>query len=88
MKPFKPLVVSLIGALLYIFGLPICTRAGIYIFNIFNVFTGGLPLLFGGFMQCILVSYFYGMNQIRGLQNFENSDSRGNGIRMGSLGLE
>ena len=37
------------------------TSAGIYFFNILDYFATGIPVIFIGFMECVVVSHVYGM---------------------------
>ena len=44
---------------LCLLGLPMCTRAGLYIFTLWDTFSVAIPLLFLGVAQCIAVAWFY-----------------------------
>lgn len=59
----KPLVVIFIGAILFLLGLPLTTRGGIYILEIMDEYSAGWPYLFIGLMECIIVAYMYGIDR-------------------------
>ncbi|KAI1293823.1 Sodium- and chloride-dependent GABA transporter 2 [Halotydeus destructor] len=59
----KPLIVSLTGAFLFLCGLPMTTSAGIYFFEILDYFAAGIPVLFVGFLECIVVAHIYSMEE-------------------------
>lgn len=44
----------------YLIGLCMVTKGGFYIFNIFDAFIGGFPLLIVGFFECVAILHVYG----------------------------
>lgn len=47
-------------ALFYLIGLSMVTKSGFYVFNLFDSFIGGFPLLIVGFFECVAILYVYG----------------------------
>lgn len=57
----KPLIVTCTGFTFFMAGIIMTTSAGIYFFNILDYFATGIPVIFIGLMECIVVSHVYGM---------------------------
>ncbi|XP_033109015.1 sodium- and chloride-dependent glycine transporter 1-like [Anneissia japonica] len=59
----KPYVTLVISVFLCILGLPLITQGGIYLLTLMNTFSAGLTLLLFGFIECIVISYVYGVER-------------------------
>lgn len=53
-------VVAATCSVLLILGLPMCTRSGVYVFNLMNNYSSRHSLLILGLLEVIIVSYIYG----------------------------
>ncbi|KAB7498492.1 Sodium- and chloride-dependent GABA transporter 2 [Armadillidium nasatum] len=60
----RPILMIGITIVCFLLGLPICLEGGIYIFELMNVFSVGLNVLFIAFVEVIVVAYCYGFNRI------------------------
>uniref|UniRef100_A0A0K0FB45 Sodium-dependent dopamine transporter (inferred by orthology to a human protein) n=1 Tax=Strongyloides venezuelensis TaxID=75913 RepID=A0A0K0FB45_STRVS len=67
LKSLKNIVLCISTGFLYIVGIPVTTKAGIYYFEILNTFALSFNLIVIGGIECIGIMYFYG------IRNF-NSD--------------
>ncbi len=56
----KPLIVTIVGILSFICSLPLCTNAGIYIFNLMDTYAAGFPCLVIGLLEIFIVTHIYG----------------------------
>ncbi|RWS27353.1 Sodium- and chloride-dependent glycine transporter 2-like protein [Leptotrombidium deliense] len=50
------------GTVLFIFGLPMTTRGGIYILSLMDSFSASLPILAVAIGDCLIVGYIYGVD--------------------------
>ncbi|CAL4066246.1 unnamed protein product, partial [Meganyctiphanes norvegica] len=64
MRPHKTLVVGLICLLCFICGLTMCLEGGIYMFELFQQFSGSLNLVIIALMEVIAGVYIYGFRNI------------------------
>ncbi|XP_046913168.2 sodium- and chloride-dependent glycine transporter 1 [Dermatophagoides farinae] len=62
LKVNKPLIVILTSIVWFLFGLPLCTNAGIYIFTIMDEYSIGIPCLVIGLLEIFIVTYIYGID--------------------------
>lgn len=58
------MVVAITGLIWFLCGLPLCTNAGIYIFNLIDTYAAGIPCLIVGLLEIFIVTYIYGLNSI------------------------
>ncbi|RWS24554.1 Sodium- and chloride-dependent glycine transporter 2-like protein, partial [Leptotrombidium deliense] len=56
----KPFVVSITGLIMFLCGLSLCTKSGIYILELLDTYSAGFPYLLIAFMETIIIAYFYG----------------------------
>lgn len=59
----KPLIVSLVAAVLFLLGLSLTTNGGIYLLEVMDAYAAGWPFLVIGLMELFAVAYCYGMNR-------------------------
>ena len=62
-KVRKEVLCLIVCVMLCLLGLPMCTRAGLYIFTLWDTFSVAIPLLFIGVAQCIAVAWFYDLDR-------------------------
>uniref|UniRef100_A0A0N4ZKT7 Transporter n=1 Tax=Parastrongyloides trichosuri TaxID=131310 RepID=A0A0N4ZKT7_PARTI len=70
LKKHKYIVLLLSIFIMYLFGLPLTTKSGIYYFEILNSTAVSFNALFIGAMECITITHFYG------IKNFKNDIRR------------
>ncbi|XP_077123115.1 sodium- and chloride-dependent betaine transporter-like [Ranitomeya variabilis] len=60
----REILILIISVVCFLFGLPIVTQGGIYIFQLFDYFaSSGICLLFFGVAECICIGWVYGANR-------------------------
>lgn len=57
----KPLIVCMVAFFLFCCGIIMTTSAGLYFFDLLDYFAAGVPVLFVGALECIVVAHVYGM---------------------------
>ncbi|CAM1329462.1 SLC6A7 (predicted) [Pycnogonum litorale] len=62
----KPYVVVAACFLGFVLGLSMCTRGGVYIFNLIDWYAGAWSLLFIGVIECVAVIWVYGYDKFTG----------------------
>lgn len=58
--PYKTLVTAVVCTSSFVCGLVLCTRGGIYWFNLIFIYAGGWTLIVIGLIETIVVSWIYG----------------------------
>ncbi|RXG58483.1 Sodium- and chloride-dependent glycine transporter 2 [Armadillidium vulgare] len=60
----KPIIVCLMCFVLFLCGLTMCLRGGIYMFELFNNYTAGLSVVLLAITEICVVQYVYGFKNI------------------------
>jgi len=56
----KPLVVFCVCFSMFLLGLPMCFQGGMYLFELYNVYSAGLSVIVIAIVEVIVVNYIYG----------------------------
>lgn len=71
----KPLVVIAVGSVLFLLGIPLTMNGGIYILELMDNYAAGWPYLLIGLLECLIVSYVYGienfLDDVRNMTGWE-----------------
>ncbi|RWS06865.1 solute carrier family 6: member 5-like protein, partial [Dinothrombium tinctorium] len=59
-KLSKPIIVIITGTSMFICGLSLCTKNGIYVLELLDTYSAGFPYLLIALMETIIISYIYG----------------------------
>ena len=51
---------TLVGIFWFICGLPLCTNAGVYILNLMDTYSAGIPCLIIGVLEIFIIVCIYG----------------------------
>ncbi len=62
-RKHKALVTFIVCFLFFLLGLPMTTNGGIYLLALMDRYSTGFSLLVVSMMECIVISYVYGINK-------------------------
>ena len=65
LRRFKILTAASIAGFLFILGIPLCTEAGVYIYQLLDWYGGTVTFVTNGFFESIAISYIYGLKRFR-----------------------
>ena len=57
----KPLVVFCVCLVMFLCGVPMCLQGGVYLFELFNLYSAGLSVIVLAVVETLVVNYVYGM---------------------------
>ncbi|RWS19976.1 sodium- and chloride-dependent glycine transporter 2-like protein [Leptotrombidium deliense] len=77
LRKHKLKVTIAVGAAFFLFGLPVVTRGGQYIFEILDYYGGSISLVFIAVVECIAISWIYGYENFSSDINFMLSKNMG-----------
>lgn len=64
LRRHRTLFTAVVCALEFLIGVPLVTQAGMYIFQILDWYAAVLAATLIGFLECVVLSYIYGVNQL------------------------
>lgn len=60
LRRYKPFFLIGVCVLMFLLAIPMCSQGGIYIFNLFDIQSGGISLLFVGFCEAAVIGWGVG----------------------------
>lgn len=60
LRKYKPFFLIAICILLFLLAIPMCSQGGMYVFNLFDIQSGGISLLFIGFCEAAVIGWGVG----------------------------